>query len=198
MTLGVFMSSFVNETQVHSHLHYFTNLLPLSIHSHIQRPILAEGEASLSLIHLHGGTASVQQDSINASWLNVHIRQQGLQLAESANNWFDATTGERIRERNGTMRYLHIDAYGTAAVKLPTLHWWNWARNVSSFCWHPVFSKVQLNWIPIQLIDNISFSTWLKKRYESDNKLIVREKYITLVTTPVLGSDITAQNLYIE
>lgn len=92
------MSSFVNETQFHSYLHSFTNLLPLSIHSHIQRPILAEGEASFSLIHLHWGTASIQQNSINAAWPNIHIRQQGLQLAESAKDWFDTTTGERIRK----------------------------------------------------------------------------------------------------
>ncbi|KAG7235185.1 hypothetical protein INR49_003096 [Caranx melampygus] len=35
--------------------------------------VFADGEASLRLIHLHGGAASIQQDSINAAWLNVHI-----------------------------------------------------------------------------------------------------------------------------
>ena len=77
---------------------HVANLLPVSIHSHIQGPILAEGEASLRLIQLHGGTASVQQDSINAAWLNVHVRQQGFELTEPAEQWFHTTTGKRIRE----------------------------------------------------------------------------------------------------
>lgn len=75
---------------------YVANLLPLSIHSHIQGPVFAEGEASLRLIHLHGGTASIQQNSINAAWLNVHVRQQGFKLAKSAKQWFHTTTEERI------------------------------------------------------------------------------------------------------
>ena len=84
---------------------YVANLLPLCIHSHIQGPVLAEGEASLRLIHLHGGAASIQQDSINAAWLNVHVRQQGFKLTESAKQWFHTTAGERIRERNHAIRH---------------------------------------------------------------------------------------------
>lgn len=105
MTFNVFYVSFVNEViliKCRSNslpdVHYVANLLPLSIHSHIQGPILAEREASHCLIHLHGGTAGVQQNSINAAWLNVHVRQQGLKLAESAKQWFHTTTGERIRK----------------------------------------------------------------------------------------------------
>lgn len=62
----------------------YADLLPLSIHSHIQGPIFAEGEASLCQIHLHGGAASIQQDSINAPWLYVHVRQHDFELAESS------------------------------------------------------------------------------------------------------------------
>lgn len=53
---------------------YVANLLPLSIHSHIQGPILAEGESSFCQIHLHGGAASIKEDSVNAAWLYVHVR----------------------------------------------------------------------------------------------------------------------------
>lgn len=88
------------------------NLLPLSIHPHVQGPVLTEGEASLRLVHLHGGAAGVQQDSVDAAWLNVHVGQQGFKLAESAEQRFHTTTGERIRERNGRIIHLHINASG--------------------------------------------------------------------------------------
>lgn len=67
--------------------------LPLSIHSHVQGPVLAEGEASLRLVQLHGGTASIQQDGINAAWLNVRVRQQGVELTEPAEQRLHATAG---------------------------------------------------------------------------------------------------------
>lgn len=88
---------------------YVANLLPFSIHSHIQGPILAEWEASLCLIHLHGGASSIQQDSINAAWLNVHVWQQGFKLAESAKQWFHTTTEERMEEKdmNKEIPYLY-------------------------------------------------------------------------------------------
>lgn len=96
---------------------YVANLLPLSIHSHIQGPVFAEGEASPRLIHLHGGAAGIQQDSINAAWLNVHVRQQGFKLTESAKQRFHTTAEEKIRESNSAIRYLYINAYCTNAVK---------------------------------------------------------------------------------
>lgn len=67
--------------------------LPVSIHSHVQGPVLAEGEASLRLIQLNGGAASVQQDGINAAWLNVHVRQQGFKLTEPAEQRLHMTAG---------------------------------------------------------------------------------------------------------
>lgn len=115
------MSSFVNATllikfRLPEKL-YVAYLLPLSIHSHIQGPVFADGEASLRLIHLHGGAAGIQQDSINAAWLNVHVRQQGFKLAESAKQWFHTTTEQRMRESNSAIRHLYMKAYGTTAVK---------------------------------------------------------------------------------
>lgn len=82
------------------------NFVPVSIHSHVQGPVLAEGEASLRLVHLHGGAASIQQDSINAAWLNVHAGQQGFKLTESAKQWFHATAGDRIREHNSMSMHM--------------------------------------------------------------------------------------------
>lgn len=75
---------------------YVSNLLPVSIHSHIQWSIFAQGEASFCLIHLHGGTASIQQDSINAAWLNVHVWQQVFKLTEPAKHWFHMTTEKEL------------------------------------------------------------------------------------------------------
>lgn len=85
-------------------------MLPLSIHSHIQWPILAEGESSFCLIHLHGGAASIQEDSINAAWPYVHVRQQDFKLAESAKQWFNTTTEERMegKKMNMAIRHLYI------------------------------------------------------------------------------------------
>lgn len=59
-------------------------MLPVCIHPHVQGPVLTDGEASVRLVHLHGGAASIQQDGVEAARLDVPVRQQGLELTEPA------------------------------------------------------------------------------------------------------------------
>lgn len=73
--------------------------LPLSVHPHVQGSVLAEGESSMGLIHLHGGAAGVQQDGVHAGRLHVDPRQQRLQLAEPAQQRFHPAAGERGEQK---------------------------------------------------------------------------------------------------
>lgn len=76
---------------------HVADVLPLCVHPHVQGPIFAEGEASLCLIHLHGGTASVQQDRINAAWLHLQATRRSFKLTKAAQQWFHAASGEEIK-----------------------------------------------------------------------------------------------------
>lgn len=74
-------------------------LLPLSVHPHVQGSVLAEGEPSIALVHLHGGAAGVQQDGVHAARLHVHLRHQRLQLAEAAQQRLHLAAGEQGEQR---------------------------------------------------------------------------------------------------
>lgn len=82
------------------------SILPLPIHPHVKRPILAEGKSSFRLVHLHGRAASVQEDGVDAARLHLQIQQQDVQLAETAEQWLHATPGGRI-SRGRVRTHLH-------------------------------------------------------------------------------------------
>lgn len=73
--------------------------LPLSVHPHVQGSVLAEGESSVGLIHLHGGAAGVHQDGVHAARLHIDLRQQRLQLAEPAQQRFHPAAGEKGKRK---------------------------------------------------------------------------------------------------
>lgn len=59
-------------------------MAPVSIHSHVQRSVLAEREASVCRVHLHGRAASVQQGGVHAPILQAKPSQQLFQLTEAS------------------------------------------------------------------------------------------------------------------
>lgn len=76
------------------------SITPVSVHSHVERAVLAEGKSPFCLVHLHGGAASVQEDSVDAAWLHLQVWQQDFQLAETAEQRRHATAaGKMSRSR---------------------------------------------------------------------------------------------------
>lgn len=72
------------------------SITPVSVHSHIERPVLAEGKSPFCLVHLHGGAASVQEDGVDAAWLHVQVWQQDFQLTETAEHRRHATAAGKM------------------------------------------------------------------------------------------------------
>lgn len=82
------------------------SITPVSVHSHIKRPVLAEGKSPFCLVHLHGGAASVQEDSVDTAWLHLQVWQQDFQLTETAEQRRHTTTAGRMsRSREFSLNF---------------------------------------------------------------------------------------------
>lgn len=100
------------------------SITPISVHSHVKRPVLAEGKSPFCLVHLHGGAASVQEDSVDAAWLHVQAWQQDLQLAETAQHRRHAAAAgkmSRSREFSLTISFPKWDALINISLAKSTL-----------------------------------------------------------------------------
>lgn len=100
------------------------SITPVSVHSHIERPVLAEGKSPFCLIHLHGGAASVQEDGVDTAGLHVQVGQQDFQLTETAEHRRHATaarTKSRSREFSLTIAFPKWDAFISVSLAKSTL-----------------------------------------------------------------------------